>query len=132
MRAALAILAVPATLGAAASPRGEVPELDAGDGWSGDDHLAAPGTVAQTSGLIVAPDWQPICAMTCDVPGDGAPARSLMVAPDTRGSIRGMQRADIGFGTRAKAGDAVGTVKDGGRLVLRLPIDRAFAMLEHH
>jgi membrane-bound lytic murein transglycosylase A len=58
------------------------------------------------------------------------PIRSLMVAQDTGGAIKGMQRADIFYGTGRGAGDAAGTVKDGGRMVLLLPIDRAFAMLD--
>ncbi|MES2541460.1 MAG: murein transglycosylase A [Pseudomonadota bacterium] len=58
------------------------------------------------------------------------PIRSLMIAQDTGGAIKGMQRADIFYGTGADAGDAAGTVKDPGRMVLLLPIDRAFAMLE--
>jgi membrane-bound lytic murein transglycosylase A len=59
-----------------------------------------------------------------------SPIRSLMVAQDTGGAIKGMQRADIFYGTGDGAGDAAGSVKDGGRMVLLLPIDRAFAMLE--
>jgi membrane-bound lytic murein transglycosylase A len=58
------------------------------------------------------------------------PIRSLMVAQDTGGAIKGMQRADIFFGTGAGAGAAAGTVKDGGRMVLLLPIERAFALLD--
>lgn len=58
------------------------------------------------------------------------PIRSLMIAQDTGGAIKGMQRADIFFGTGAGAGQAAGTVKDPGRMVLLLPIDRAFAMLD--
>lgn len=57
------------------------------------------------------------------------PVRSLMVAQDTGGAIKGAQRADIFYGTGAQAGDAAGTVKDGGRMVVLLPIDRAYAML---
>jgi membrane-bound lytic murein transglycosylase A len=53
-----------------------------------------------------------------------------MVAQDTGGAIKGMQRADIFYGTGAGAGNAAGTIKDGGRMVLLVPIDRAFAMLE--
>lgn len=59
-----------------------------------------------------------------------APIRRLMVAQDTGGAIKGMQRADIFYGTGAGAGDAAGTVKDPGRMVLLVPIDRAFAMVE--
>ena len=72
--------------------------------------------------LLGAPVW---------IEKDGrAPIRSLMVAQDTGGAIKGMQRADIFFGTGKGAGDAAGTIKDPGRMVLLLPIDRAFAMLE--
>lgn len=55
--------------------------------------------------------------------------RSLMVAQDTGGAIKGPQRADIFYGTGDAAGDLAGTVKDGGRMVMLLPIDRAYAML---
>lgn len=58
-----------------------------------------------------------------------APLRRLMIAQDTGGAIKGAQRADIFYGTGDAAGDAAGTVKDGGRMVVLLPIDRAFAML---
>lgn len=56
------------------------------------------------------------------------PLRSLMVAQDTGGAIRGPQRADIFYGTGLEAGEAAGRIKDGGRMVLLLPIDRAYAM----
>lgn len=56
------------------------------------------------------------------------PLRSLMVAQDTGGAIKGPQRADIFYGSGDMAGDTAGTVKDGGRMVLLLPIDRAYAM----
>lgn len=58
------------------------------------------------------------------------PIRRLMVAQDTGGAIKGMQRADIFYGTGAGAGAAAGTVKDRGRMVLLVPIDRAYAMVE--
>jgi membrane-bound lytic murein transglycosylase A len=57
-----------------------------------------------------------------------APIHSLMVAQDTGGAIRGAQRADIFFGTGDDAGRQAGTVKDPGRMVVLLPIDRAFAL----
>jgi len=61
---------------------------------------------------------------------DGAlPIRRLMVAQDTGGAIKGEQRADIYFGTGNEAGEAAGRIKDGGRLIQLLPIDRAFALL---
>lgn len=57
------------------------------------------------------------------------PLRRLMMAQDTGGAIKGMQRADIFYGTGAAAGDAAGTIKDPGRMILLLPIDRAYALL---
>lgn len=61
---------------------------------------------------------------------DGAkPLRRLMIAQDTGGAIKGAQRADIFFGTGAAAGDAAGTVKDPGRMIVLFPIDLAYAML---
>ena len=58
---------------------------------------------------------------------DGAdPMYRLMVAQDTGGAIKGAQRADIFFGTGRGAGRTAGKIKDGGRLVVLLPIDRAF------
>lgn len=56
------------------------------------------------------------------------PLNRLMVAQDTGGAIKGQQRADIFYGAGPQAGLAAGAVKDGGRLVLLLPIDRAFAL----
>ncbi len=58
------------------------------------------------------------------------PIRSLMVAQDTGGAIKGAQRADIFYGTGPAAGDAAGTIKDGGRMVVLLPIDRAYALTD--
>lgn len=57
------------------------------------------------------------------------PIKRLMVAQDTGGAIKGPQRADIYYGTGDAAGDAAGTIKDGGRMIVLLPIDRAYAML---
>ena len=57
------------------------------------------------------------------------PMHQLMVAQDTGGAIKGAQRADIYYGTGQAAGLAAGSIKDAGRLILLLPIDRAFAML---
>jgi membrane-bound lytic murein transglycosylase A len=61
---------------------------------------------------------------------DGAkPLNRLMVAQDTGGAITGEQRADIFFGTGFDAGEAAGRIKDSGRMVVLLPIDRAYALL---
>jgi membrane-bound lytic murein transglycosylase A len=61
---------------------------------------------------------------------DGAaPLNRLMVAQDTGSAIKGAQRADIFFGTGDDAGRAAGRIRDGGRIVVLLPIQTAFAML---
>jgi membrane-bound lytic murein transglycosylase A len=80
--------------------------------------------------VAIDPKFTPLGAPVWIEKDGRAPIRSLMVAQDTGGAIKGMQRADIFFGTGAGAGTAAGTVKDGGRMVLLLPIDRAFAMLD--
>ncbi len=79
--------------------------------------------------IAVDPDFTPLGAPVW-VEKDGAGAfRRLMIAQDTGGAIKGAQRADIFFGTGEAAGNAAGTVKDGGRMLVLLPIDRAYALL---
>jgi len=61
---------------------------------------------------------------------DGAnPIRRLMVAQDTGSAIKGAQRADVFFGTGDAAGRAAGKLRDPGRMLVLLPIQRAFALL---
>ncbi|MEL6992759.1 MAG: MltA domain-containing protein, partial [Pseudomonadota bacterium] len=59
--------------------------------------------------------------------GEG-PINRLMIAQDTGSAIKGAQRADIFFGTGDTAGRLAGQLKDPGRMVVLLPIQRAFAM----
>ena len=61
---------------------------------------------------------------------DGAePLNRLMVAQDTGSAIKGAQRADIFFGTGTAAGRQAGRIKDGGRMVVLMPIQSAYALL---
>lgn len=53
----------------------------------------------------------------------------LMIAQDTGSAIKGPQRADIFVGTGDRAGRAAGHMKDPGRLVVLMPINRAYAMM---
>ena len=78
--------------------------------------------------LAVDPDYTQLGAPVWIEKAGGAPLRRLMVAQDTGGAIKGAQRADIFFGTGDQAGESAGTVKDAGRMVLLVPIDRAYAM----
>ena len=56
-----------------------------------------------------------------------SPLNRLMVAQDTGSAIKGAQRADIFFGTGANAGFQAGGVKDGGRMVVLMPVEYALA-----
>ncbi|MFY0616065.1 murein transglycosylase A [Shimia sp.] len=79
--------------------------------------------------VAVDPKFTPLGAPVW-VEKDGAgPLRRLMIAQDTGSAIKGAQRADIFFGTGDAAGRAAGTLKDPGRMVVLLPIQRAYAML---
>jgi membrane-bound lytic murein transglycosylase A len=78
--------------------------------------------------IAVDPRFYPLGAPVW-IEKDGAePLRRLMVAQDTGGAIKGAQRADVFYGTGRQAGDAAGTVKDPGRMLVLLPIERAFAL----
>ncbi len=57
------------------------------------------------------------------------PLRRLMIAQDTGSAIKGAQRADVFFGTGDAAGQAAGKLKDPGRMVVLMPIQRAYALL---
>lgn len=57
-----------------------------------------------------------------------APMARLMIAQDTGSAIKGAQRADIFYGSGDAAGRTAGAIKDGGRLVQLLPIQRAFGL----
>ena len=103
----------------------KLPDLPAEKGPIG----AMGRSITTMRSIAVDPDFTPLGAPVW-VEKDGAGAfRRLMIAQDTGGAIKGAQRADIFFGTGAAAGDAAGTVKDGGRMLVLLPIDRAYALL---
>lgn len=78
--------------------------------------------------IAVDPSYVPLGAPVWIEKDGHDPLRRLMVAQDTGGAIKGAQRADIFFGTGRAAGEAAGTVKDGGRMLVLMPIERAFAM----
>jgi membrane-bound lytic murein transglycosylase A len=57
-----------------------------------------------------------------------SPLRRLMIAQDTGSAIKGAQRADIFYGSGAEAGKIAGRVRDDGRMVVLLPIQKAYAL----
>jgi membrane-bound lytic murein transglycosylase A len=79
--------------------------------------------------VAIDPAFTPLGAPVWIEKDGRQPMRRLMIAQDTGGAIRGPQRADIFYGTGFDAGELAGRIKDGGRMVLLLPIDRAYAML---
>ncbi len=78
--------------------------------------------------LAVDPAFTPLGAPVWIEKGGRGPLRRLMIAQDTGSAIKGAQRADIFFGTGAKAGRAAGRVRDPGRMIVLLPIELAFAL----
>lgn len=79
--------------------------------------------------IAVDPKYTPLGAPVW-VEKDGRdPLRRLMIAQDTGSAIKGAQRADVFFGTGDAAGRAAGRLRDPGRMVVLMPIQRAYAML---
>lgn len=79
--------------------------------------------------IAVDPDHTPLGApVWIEKDGDG-PIRRLMIAQDTGGAIQGAQRADIFFGFGDEAGMAAGVIRDPGRMMVLLPIERAHQLV---
>jgi membrane-bound lytic murein transglycosylase A len=79
--------------------------------------------------VAVDPAYVPLGApVWIEKEGEG-PMRRLMIAQDTGSAIKGAQRADVFFGTGDAAGRAAGRLRDGGRMIVLMPIQRAYAML---
>jgi membrane-bound lytic murein transglycosylase A len=77
--------------------------------------------------LAVDPAHVPLGAPVWVEKAGRAPLSRLMVAQDTGSAIKGAQRGDVFYGSGEAAGRAAGAVKDPGRMVVLLPIDRAHA-----
>lgn len=78
--------------------------------------------------IAVDPGFIPLGAPVWIEKGGGRPIRRLMIAQDTGSAIKGAQRADIFFGTGDRAGRRAGRLRDPGRMVALMPIQRAFAL----
>jgi len=78
--------------------------------------------------LAVDPEYTPLGAPVWLEKRGKHPFDRLMVAQDTGSRIKGAQRADIFFGTGNEAGRLAGQVRDTGRMVAILPIQRAYAL----
>lgn len=79
--------------------------------------------------IAVDPSYTPLGAPVWIEKEGHNPMRRLMIAQDTGSAIKGSQRADIFMGTGDKAGRKAGRLKDPGRMVVLMPIQRAYALL---
>lgn len=79
--------------------------------------------------VAVDPKYTPLGAPVWLEKRGEEPFSRLMVAQDTGSRVKGAQRADIFWGTGDKAGRLAGRIRDDGRMVVLLPIQRAFAIL---
>ncbi len=75
--------------------------------------------------IAVDPQYTPLGAPVWIEKAGADPLHRLMVAQDTGGAIRGAQRADIFFGFGDEAGRQAGEIRDPGRMIVLLPIERA-------
>ncbi len=103
----------------------EVTDVPAGRGPLG----AMNRSVTALRSVAVDPAHVPLGAPVWVEKEGAEPMRRLMVAQDTGSAIKGAQRADIFFGTGAEAGRRAGKLRDPGRMVVLMPIQRAYAML---
>jgi membrane-bound lytic murein transglycosylase A len=86
-------------------------------------------SVTALRSIAVDPAFVPLGAPVWVEKDGEIPLRRLMIAQDTGSAIKGAQRADIFFGTGDTAGQAAGRLRDPGRMLVLLPIQRAYALL---
>jgi membrane-bound lytic murein transglycosylase A len=79
--------------------------------------------------IAVDPAFTPLGAPVWIEKEGADPLRRLMIAQDTGSAIKGAQRADVFYGTGDDAGRQAGRIKDPGRMVVLMPIQRAYAFL---
>ncbi len=79
--------------------------------------------------IAVDPKFTPLGAPVWIEKDGKNPLKRLMIAQDTGSAIKGAQRADVFFGTGDAAGRKAGRLKDPGRMMTLMPIQRAYAML---
>ncbi|MDP4990668.1 MAG: MltA domain-containing protein, partial [Marivita lacus] len=79
--------------------------------------------------IAVDPAFTPLGAPVWIEKEGADPLRHLMIAQDTGSAIKGAQRADVFYGTGDDAGRQAGRIKDPGRMVVLMPIQRAYAFL---
>ncbi|WP_415922720.1 murein transglycosylase A [Tateyamaria sp. SN6-1] len=103
----------------------EVSEVPADKGPLG----AMNRSITTMRSIAVDPAFVPLGAPVWVEKDGKAPLRRLMIAQDTGSAIKGAQRADVFFGTGDKAGRQAGRLRDPGRMMVLMPIQRAYALL---
>ena len=103
----------------------EVSEVPANRGPLG----AMNRSITTMRSIAVDPAYVPLGAPVWIEKDGNDPLRRLMIAQDTGSAIKGAQRADVFFGTGDEAGLEAGRLRDPGRMVVLMPIQRAYALL---
>lgn len=80
--------------------------------------------------IAVDPEFVPLGAPVWVEKAGRTPFRKLMIAQDTGAAIKGAQRADIFYGSGHEAGLEAGRIRDGGRMIVLLPIKDAIDLVE--
>ncbi len=86
-------------------------------------------SVTTLRSIAVDPAFVPLGAPVWIEKDGSNPMRRLMIAQDTGSAIKGAQRADVFFGTGDAAGRRAGRLRDPGRMLVLMPIQRAYALL---
>ena len=79
--------------------------------------------------LAIDPALVPLGAPVWIEKAGETPIKRLMIAQDTGSAIKGPQRGDVFFGTGDVAGMIAGRTRDPGRMIVLMPIQRAYAMV---
>ncbi|WP_424439537.1 murein transglycosylase A [Planktotalea sp.] len=103
----------------------EVSEVPADKGPLG----AMNRSITTMRSVAVDPRYTPLGAPVWLEKDGKNPLRRLMIAQDTGSAIKGAQRADVFFGTGDQAGRDAGRLRDPGRMIVLMPIQRAYAYL---
>ncbi|NNK77596.1 MAG: murein transglycosylase [Litoreibacter sp.] len=85
-------------------------------------------SITRMRSIAVDPDFVPLGAPVWIEKEGVDPLQRLMIAQDTGSAIKGVQRADIFYGTGSDAGKAAGRIKDPGRMVVLMPIQIAYTL----
>ena len=86
-------------------------------------------SITELRSIAVDPAFVPLGAPVWIEKAGKSPMNRLMIAQDTGSAIKGAQRADVFFGTGDKAGRRAGRLRDPGRMLVLMPIQRAYALL---